>query len=286
MSTKQRITSVLMLLLGVAMDSFTVTVFVLPYDFPVTGITGIARIINHYSALPISLSVAVLSAVMLIIGWIFVGKRFVLSTLLASVAYPTFLAIWERIDISALVIENRLLAGIFSGLLTGVAIGLCVRSGGSTGGTDMIGVILNKKLHIPVAIGTYSIDFLVLAGQILFGQFEDILYGIFLLILSTKTMNTILTWGTSNVQMFIISDHFEEINRRIQSETLVGATLLHAKTGYLGKEEDVILCAVRPKEIKDIRDLIRTIDPNAFITMSNVTKVYGSGFSIEPTNTN
>ena len=84
-------------------------------------------------------------------------------------------------------------------------------------------------------------------------------------------------------QMFIISDHFEEINRRIQSETLVGATLLHAKTGYLGKEEDVILCAVRPKEIKDIRDLIRTIDPNAFITMSNVTKVYGSGFSIEPT---
>lgn len=86
--------------------------------------------------------------------------------------------------------------------------------------------------------------------------------------------------------MFIISDHFEEINRRIQGETLVDATLLHAKTGYLGKEEDVILCAVRPKEIKDIRDLIRTIDPNAFITMSNVTKVYGSGFSIEPTNTN
>lgn len=278
---KSPLSSVLMLLAGVALDAFTIAVFILPYDFPVTGVTGISRIINHYAGLSVSLCVAVLSVLMLVIGWIFVGKCFVLSTLLASVAYPAFLAVLEQIDLSGLLLESRLLAAVFGGILTGAAIGLCVRSGGSTGGTDVVGVILNRKLHIPVAVGTYAIDFFVLAGQMLFGRFEDILYGIFLLVLCSFAMNKAITWGTGNVQLFIISEHYDEINRLIQTTTHAGATLLHGKTGFLGKEEDIILCAVRPKEVSGIRDLVRAVDPTAFITMSSVTQVYGRGFSME-----
>mgnify|MGYP002518678915 CR=1 FL=1 len=278
---KHPLSSVLMLLAGVALDAFAIAVFILPYDFPVTGVTGISRVINHYAGLSVSLCVVILSVLMLVIGWIFVGKRFVLSTLLASVAYPAFLAVLEQVDLSGLLLESRLLAAVFGGILTGAAIGLCVRSGGSTGGTDIIGVILNRKLHIPVAIGTYAIDFFVLAGQMLFGRFEDILYGIFLLALCSLAMNKAITWGTGNVQLFIISEHYDEINRLIQTTTHAGATLLHGKTGFLGKEEDIILCAARPKEVSGIRDLVRAVDPTAFITMSSVTQVYGRGFSME-----
>lgn len=278
---KHPLINALQFLAYIALDTFTVSVFILPYDFPVTGITGISRVINHYAGISVSLCVAVLSALMLVLGWIFVGKRFVLSTLLASVAYPMFLAVLEQVDLSGLLLESRMLAAVFGGILTGITIGLCVRSGGSTGGTDTLGVILNKRLHVPVAVATYAIDFFVLAGQMLFGRFEDILYGLFMLILCSFAMNKTITWGTGNVQLFIISEHYDEINRLIQTTTHAGATLLHGKTGFLGKEEDIILCAVRPKEVSGIRDLVRAVDPTAFITMSSVTQVYGRGFSME-----
>lgn len=278
---KERLSSAALLLAGVLCDALAVEIFILPYDFPVSGITGLARILSHFVALPVSLAVAVFSGVMLLLGLLFVGWRFALSTLLASMAYPAFLAILEQLDLSGLLVESRLLAAVFGGLLTGIAMGLCIRSGGSTGGTDLIGVILNRKLKVPVAAATYVIDFSVLAGQMVFGQFEDILYGIFLLILCTLTMNRIITWGASNVQMFVISDRFAEINAAIQRESDIGSTLLHGRTGRFGQEEDVILCTVRPGRVKAVRDLICAVDPAAFITMTSVTQVYGRGFSLE-----
>jgi uncharacterized membrane-anchored protein YitT (DUF2179 family) len=279
--TKERVISLSMLLVAIFLDAVTVTVFILPYDFPVTGITGIARIINHYSGLSISSSVAVLSAVMLLIGLIFIGKKFVAKTILASVAYPVFLAVMEKMDFSWFMMENRMLAGLFAGILTGITIGLCVRSGGSSGGTDIIGVALHHRLHIPVAIATYFLDFAVLMGQMLFGKFEDILYGVFILILTSIVMNRILTLGSNNVQMLIVSDKYSEIHHLIRDTTYVGVTLLHGKTGYLENEEEVLLCAVRPREVKHVRDIVDSIDPTAFIIMSNVSQVYGRGFSLE-----
>lgn len=279
--TKERVISLSMLLFAIFLDAITVTVFILPYDFPVTGITGIARIVNHYTGLFISGSVAVLSAVMLLIGMVFIGKKFVAKTILASVSYPVFLAIMERMGFSWFMMENRLLAGTFAGILTGITIGLCVRSGGSSGGTDIIGVALHHRFHIPVAVSTYFLDFVVLMGQMLFGQFEDILYGIFILILTSLVMNRVLTMGSSNVQMVIVSREYHRIHELIRDTTYVGITLLHGKTGYMEHEEEILLCAVRPREVKHVRDIIHSIDPAAFIIMSNVSQVYGRGFSLE-----
>lgn len=283
MITKKRhIGTIAMIVVAICIDTAGVAFFILPYQFPVAGITGISRILQKSTGLPVSVGVAILSVAMLLIGFIFLGKEFAARTFLASLAYPVFLAMWESIASVEPLLQDRMLAVAFGGLISGVGIGLCVRNGSSTGGTDLIGVLAYEKFHLPVAITTYSVDFLVLGGQAFLGEVEETLYGLLLLLVSTCTMNKVITWGANGVQIMIISSHYREINEIIQRHTDIGTTLLHGKTGRFGIEEDLILCTARSKEVKIIRDIVGNIDPCAFMTMTNTSNVYGRGFSLDP----
>lgn len=115
----------------------------------------------------------------------------------------------------------------------------------------------------------------------IFGNFEDTMYGIFVLMLMSIVMNKIITLGGSNVQFFIVSQKHDEINSAIQEDGKLGTTLLHAKTGRFGEESEVILCTVKASNVAKIRDIVYDIDETAFVTMMNVGEVYGRGFSMD-----
>lgn len=277
----REVSRTLVVLIGVAFDAFGVNYFLLPYNFPVGGVTGISRVINHYAGLPISVVVGVMSITMLVLGFFLVGRSFAAKTVIGSIAYPLFLAIYENVPAENLLVSDRLLAGTFAGLFMGIGLGLCVRNDSSTGGTDLIGVILNKKLRVPVATTTYVLDAAILATQLLFGNFEDILYGIYVVILCSIVMNKVITMGGNYVQMFIVSEKHEEINARIQETREFGSTLLYGETGRFKHEAKIIICTVKAVSVVKIRDIIYDIDQTAFITMTSANEVYGRGFSME-----
>lgn len=278
---RREITRTTVIILAIFVDAVGVNYFLLPYDFPVGGITGISRVLHHFFGLSISTGVAILSVTLFVLGFFLVGKAFAMKTLIATIAYPGFLKILELMPSEKLMIEDRLLAGIISAILMGVGIGLCVRNGSSTGGTDLIGVVVNKFFHVPVATVTYIIDAIVLATQMMFGNFEDILYGIFILMLMSIVMNKVITMGGNNVQFFIVSQKYAEINAAIQEDGKLGTTLLHAKTGRFGEESEVIICTVKASNVSKIQGIIYDVDEAAFVTMMNVGEVYGRGFSME-----
>ena len=113
---------------------------------------------------------------------------------------------------------DPLLSTIFAGLLIGVGIGVVIKAGASTGGVDIPPLILNKKLGIPVSVGLYAFDFMILIGQMVFRDREKILYGILLVMIYTTVMDKVLVNGKSQMQVKIISDHYEEINTAIQQK--------------------------------------------------------------------
>lgn len=277
----KRIRNVLLALVGVAIDAFGMSVFVLAYEFPVGGMTGFARVINHYSGLPISVMVGIFSAVLFLLGWFLIGKEFAMTTIMASVAYPLFLGILENVDLTPFIIQNRMLAGMFGGIIYGIGLGLVVRSGSSTGGTDLIGVIAKEKFNLPVAVVMYAVDLIALASQMLFSNVEDVLYGIFVIMVASFAMNKALTAGHSNLQFIIVSSKWDEINQEIQKYSDLGSTIIHGMTGRFKNESNLILCTVHPKRVKLLNDIIFNTDPTAFATIMNVDEVRGRGFSME-----
>lgn len=277
----KRIKNILLALIGVAIDAFGMGVFVLPYEFPVGGMTGFSRVVNHYSGLPISVMVGIFSAILFILGLALIGKEFAMTTIMASVAYPLFLGILENVDLTPFIIENRLLAGLFGGIIYGIGLGLVVRSGSSTGGTDLIGVIAKEKLGLPVAVVMYAVDLIALASQMLFSNIEDVLYGIFVIMVASFAMNKALIAGHSNLQFIIVSSKWKEINQEIQKHSDLGSTILHGMTGRFEDERNVIICTVHPKRVRLLNDIILNADPTAFATIMNVDEVRGRGFSME-----
>ena len=160
---------------GNALLAFLVAAFVIPHGIIMGGTTGIAIILNRFFALDTANTVLVLNLAMLFLGALVLGKKFFLTTVVSSILYPVLLGFMENIPGIAAFTDNSLLAALFGGGLLGMAVGMVMRVGSSTGGIDVLNLVLHKLLHIPVSILVYITDFVILGGQALFSRPEQIL---------------------------------------------------------------------------------------------------------------
>ncbi len=276
----KKLENLFFIILGIACDAFGVATFVLPNGFLVGGITGVGRVLNHYFSLEVSLAVGIVSVLLFILAWASLGKKFAMSIVLGTFLFPAFLNVFEHLPILQNLTDNVVIAAVFGGIMMGMGVGLIIKAGASSGGSDVIPVILNRKFNLPVAPLVYVSDFIILLLQLPFAKTEDVLLGIMLLLICTMTLNKVILTGSSDVQFTIISSRYEEINRRLQDEADVGTTLLHSKTGHLGNEIDVIVCIAAHKDVHAVKSAISDIDPEAFVTMINVNDVKGRGFTL------
>ena len=258
-----------------------VVFFILPSGLITGGTTGIALIANHYGNIPVSAFVGVFNIIMFAVGLLVLGKVFALSTLISTLAYPVMLGLLERAAGGFVITEDKLLCALFGGLCIGTSLALIIRFGASTGGMDIPPLILNKKLGIPVSVSMYVFDFAILAGQMFFSERQTILYGLLLVMVYTMTLDKLLTLGAGRTKVEIISKEPEKLRVAILEKMDRGVTMLHAKTGYLGIETDILYCIISPRELHKMENIIRNEDPDAFIVLSKASSVYGRGFSRE-----
>ena len=197
--------SIVAMLLGNFAVAAAVIIFIAPQGIILGGSTGIALALTHYISFPLSATVFVINMLFFVTGFICLGKKFALTTIANSILYPLAMSLLEQLPIAGKpVTDNIMLAAVFGGVLMGGGIGLLLRAGGSSGGTDIPALILNKYFHLNVSVLLYVIDGLVLCSQAFFSSIEQILYGIFVLALFTMTMNRIMLMGKSQIQLFII----------------------------------------------------------------------------------
>jgi len=274
-----RYLSLLTVVLGNILYSLTVKLFLLPANLISCGTTGLALVVNHFTHIPMSGFILVFNMVMLAVGWMVLGRKFAMTTVLSSVLYPIFLEILNRVLGDVYITDNMMLNVLFAGIGLGASLGTVIRAGASTGGMDIPPLILKKFFHIPVPASLWVFDFCIMLFQAAFHPLEDLLYGILLLIVISIALNKVMLLGTSRTEVKIVSARSNEIRQAILSRVDRGVTILHGQGGFGGQDTEVILSVVSNYELPRVQQLARTIDPDCFMIISQVTEVWGRGFT-------
>ena len=271
-SLKRVIRDSLLVVLGNAVVAFGVAVFAVPSDLIVGGATGLSLIIEQFVSVNYATIVFGINMVMLIIGFLVLGKKFAAGTILSSFIFPFFLGLFEAIP-QFQHITNDI-------LLSGVGLGIVFRLGYSTGGMDVPPIILNKKKGVSVALAINVLDIMILVGQVFFSSFEGILYGIITVFVSTFVLDQVIVMGEKNLQVLVISAEHEKIAEAIFNEIDRGCTFVNVTTGYFHHQQKAVLCVANNREYAKINDLVMEIDPAAFIIGTEIHSVKGRGFTL------
>ena len=250
-----------------------------PNDIAFGGITGIAQIINHLLPVaPVGVTVIILNIPLFLLGWKLLGGKMLLGSLYAmfisSVFIDLFTPLWDWQPM------EPFLATIFGGLTMGLSLGLIFQQGSTTGGTDLAARLLKLKLAwLPMGKLLMAVDLVVIVLVALaFRALDTMLYGLVALYISSIAMDGVL-YGLDNAKVaYIISDHNEEISRSIVEDLDRGVTVLHGQGAYTGTDKKVLLCAFKQREIASIKDLVKEIDPAAFLIVCPAHEVLGEGF--------
>ena len=277
----KRFTNILFVVLGNFIYALSVKFFLLPAGLITGGTNGIALVLQHYWGVPISLFVLLFNIVMLCVGWLVLGRAFAMTTVASSFLYPLFLELLDRALGNVMLSDDLLLCTIFFGLGVGLGLGLVIRSGASTGGMDIPPLILEKKFRIPVSVGMYCFDFIILVPQMFFRPVENVLYGIILVFIYTIVLDKMLILGKSKTELKIVSSRYEEICAAILRDVDRGVTLMSAQGGYTGCRTKLVFSVVSNRELIKVEKLVHEIDPECFMVVSRVSEVRGKGFSIK-----
>ncbi len=283
---KAALKSLLLVLAGNLLMEVGIVLFVLPSGLVTGGTTGIALgvqgLLQTFGILnaPISLFVAIFNALMFLLGWKLLGKTFAMTTLVSTVTAPLFLQMLQNIVGDYVLSEDLLICALFGGFCIGASIAMIVKLGASTGGMDIPPLLLKKFMGVPVSISLYAFDFVILLGQAPFAGKEQVLYGLLMIVVYSLVLDKIMALGDQCYQLEIVSEKHEEIRQAIISDVDRGVTLLRGETGYLAQKTNVILCVISPRERHRTEQLIQRIDPNAFVILSQVTRVSGLGFTV------
>lgn len=270
----------LLVLAGNTLYALGVALFLLPAGLITGGTTGLGLVAEHFFHVPLTAFVAVFNLAMFLVGLLVLGKVFALTTIISSFYYPFILEVIQRTIGEIRLTDDPLLATVLAGLMIGAGIGMVIRAGASTGGMDIPPLVLQKKLNIPVSLSLYVFDCGILLLQALFSNVEQVLYGLVLVLLYTLTLNKALMLGTGQMQLKVISSHYEEISREIQQKMDRGVTLFTSAGGYAGQEGSTVLTVVDRRELPKVTELVSQVDPDAFMVVSQVNEVRGRGFTL------
>ena len=269
------------ILFGNALYSLAVALVLAPSGLITGGATGIALAIGRLTGLPVSGLLLFINLAMLVWGWAVLGRAFALNTLASSVLSPAFLGLFEGLLAGRVLTEDIFLCTVFSGLGIGVALGLVIRSGASTGGLDIPPLVLNKWFKLPVSATMLTFDIAVLLMQAVFSPVQQVLYGVVMVLIHTIVMDKMLMLGASRTEVKIVSSQSDAICAAILAQLDRGVTILHGEGGYTREPSAVLLSIVSNRELPRLEKLAHSIDPTCFLIVSHVTEVSGRGFSLD-----
>ena len=273
---KQLLKDYALIVLGTFLAALSLPLFFLPYDIAPGGISGISTVLASVLPLSVGLISFVLNVPLFLIGWRTVGWRFAVRSFIAMSLMSLFIDLVPVRDVSG----NVMLASVFGGVLLGVGLGLVVRAGATTGGTDMAAKMIHSCVaFLPIATILFMIDGLVVAVAALAFGLQAALWALISLFVSSQAMDSVIKGFNTAMQFMIISRDAEEIVRRIHTEIDRGCTRLMAEGTYSRLPVGTLLCVVSRTEAPRLKKLVAEVDPQAFVTVCNVHEVLGEGFT-------
>ncbi len=263
--------------IGTMITGFAIGSILTPNKIVGGGASGISTILYHSLGIAPGISFFVINILFLLIGFRLLGKSFILKTLAGMSMVSIFTQIFTAFPIYT---ENLILSTVFGGGLYGIGIGMSFAAGASTGGTDIIGRIIQTKFsHVPIGKVLLFIDgIIILASLVIFKNAELTLFGILTLLVSSYSIDFIISKLNISRIAFVITDKGEEISKTLISTSPRGVTLIDVKGVYSNSEKQMLFCALKESESEVFQQKILDVDESAFIVFSESQRIKGNGF--------
>lgn len=280
---KDRITflEIIILIVGCFLMAASLNLFFNPHSIAPGGLTGLAVVINTVSPIPLWVVNLVLNVPLFVLAFKILSRKDCVKTILGILLLT--LALKVTANLSMIDVTNDIILAIISGsILMGFGHGLIFRINGTTGGTDLIGLLLNKyipSLSVPVLMGAVDSIVVALSG-IVTGKIEIALYSTLALYIIVKMSDLMIEGFDYSKSFMIISDKYKEINKIIMEDLERGATILNGEGAYTGSDKKVILVVVTKKEVVKLKKLVKEVDPNSFIIITDIHEAVGNGFKL------
>ena len=297
----------LLMTLGMSLYSFGWICCILPANAAGGGATGLSLLIYHITggAISIGTMVLIINAILLIIAGFVVGWNFGIKTIYCVVTMSIvmhFLQVWFTVPdgwvaqmitirdsltnvpngtiVDLFNLQNRLLSAILGGICSGVGVALCFQQGGSTGGSDIVVMIVNKFYTISYGKFIRYTDGVIISSALFLPEvgIDGVIYGFVMVAVFSYTVDMILSGNQQSSQIFIVSKDYKAMADAINNDAKRGATVIDAIGWYSNNDSKVVMCVCRKRDLAMVLKVVRSVDPDAFITIGSVMGVYGKGF--------
>jgi len=276
---KHHFFSYLWITIGLFLNALAWTAFLIPAKIIGGGITGVGTLIFYaFDTPPVGVTVLVINALLILIAIKILGASFGIKTIYGVITISLFLAILQKV-FDAPVVNDAFMAAIIGGIIAGVGIGITFAYGGSTGGTDIIAMIIMKYKNYSPGKILLTIDvFIIMSSFLVFGSIEKIVYGYVTMAVAGYSIDMFLEGSKQSLQVFIFSKEFAAIADRINSELNRGVTVLNGQGWYSKRDVKVLMILLRKSEVEYVLRIIKEEDANSFMSMNSVMGVFGRGF--------
>lgn len=269
------------LIAGIAFG-VSVNVFTAPNHIAPGGVTGFATLMNYIFGVPIGFMSFCINVPLLLIGVRVLGKEFFFRTLKSVVIINFSVDVIVPMMVQGYVYTGeKMMAGLMGGVLMGVCVGSVLQRGSTSGGLDIVGRVVRKKMpQFSIGKIMFAGDFTILVvSMLVYKNIESGLNGLICIFVSSKVVDYLLYGMEKGMMLYVVSDKAEEIAREIMSNIVRGATLIEAEGAYSHDPKKVVLCAIKDHQYPEVKKLIKQIDPNAFLMVNDAHDILGSGFS-------
>ncbi len=266
-------------IIGSSVFALGLNMFAVPNAIASGGVTGLATIINHFfPALPVGAVMLTLNIPLFVLAFIFLGKKLFVKSFAATVILSVVTDVFSRFIPAGT--NDRLLAALFYGVCSGVGLGLVFTRNATSGGTDIIAKLINKKYpHMSLGRMVLATDFIVVViAGIAFGNIESALYSAIVVFISGEVIDIVL-YGSGHGRTFlIITTKPKEVSEEIISQLKRGVTIVPARGAYTDEEKALLVCALRTPQVNRLNKIVREIDEHAFIIINESSEIIGEGF--------
>ena len=262
---------------GALIMAISISLFLLPNELSSGGFSGIATIFYYIFKVPVGVTIVALNFPLFIFSGFKIGKEFFFKSILGTISLSIFTDFLEKYGA---VTNDKILASVYGGILTGVGTAIILSSHASTGGSDLLSIIIKRyKKNLEVSRMIVIIDgIIVLLNVIFLKKFEIGLYSAITIYIMGVMVDVIFEGIFFSKLMFIISDKSDLISKEIGTKINRGVTGLYGKGMYTNNEKLILICAVLRRDVSNVKSLVKNIDKNAFIIVTNSREVLGIGF--------
>ncbi|MBY0165495.1 YitT family protein [Paenibacillus lautus] len=278
--------TIIPIIAGSAIYAFGLLYFIIPNELMEGGVTGITVLLNYAFNISPSISTMALNIPLFLVGMKILGKRQSVYTGLGIASLTLFLWLFELLIDRGYVVpfqteHDYILAALYAGVTLGAGLGIVFRFGGTTGGSDIIARIINRKFGFSMGQIILSLDILIIGLSLFFIPLERILYTLVAVFIASKVIDFIQEGAYAAKAFTIISDRAPDIANRISTEMDRGVTLIPAIGAYSMQAKHMVYCVVSRQEIRRLTGIAKSLDPRAFIIINDVNDVHGEGFKEE-----